>query len=126
MILLKIASFLIFSVIFSQDLTFSELECGIYEAQGVVKINNQNDFVLSIKHKTFSPFELIILGGSINEKWEHLNTLARIRFYVPYPIKAKTPPYVFVQSFQKPDFSVIPQNHLRLIEKSPCGQRMYK
>jgi hypothetical protein len=62
------------------------LECGTYKAFGRFGLNSKQLFVLSIAQNSFSPAELLVIGGNVEEKIRSLNKMVSIEFYVPEPI----------------------------------------
>src|SRR4051812_38063129 len=77
-------------------------DCGMYQVSGRLRHSGRQDFVLTVRAGTSSPYELILLGGNISDKLEHVDTRVSAEIYVPHPIHDNLKPFVFFQKFVSP------------------------
>jgi hypothetical protein len=81
------------------EYNFFKLDCGTYRAIGQLSMNTKGMFTLTMNQGTVSPIEFLVLGGKIDEKIKHINTLVSAEFYVPNPIKGTSGKnIIFMQS----------------------------
>ena len=97
------------------------LDCGTHKTAGVLTLNANEHFILSINRSSFSPAELLVVGGDLDKKWELLYQFVEIEFYVPKPIAGTNGNnVVFLRSIKsiKSELAVPPP---QLIKSQPCG-----
>ena len=95
-------------------------ECGIYRISGEVGMNNNKNYVLTVRKGSSSPYELILVGGNTREKRSRVGARVTAEIYVPQPIKSNNRPFVFLREFQKfgPD-----DVEAVLMRKADCGDK---
>ena len=102
-----------------------DLECGNYIFKGLLRQNNNGNFIVTARAGTSSPIEFILLGGSISHKLSHLNTKITVEAYVPKPIKSNQQTFIFFRKFLKEKKaaknSSLFLNGYQLETKKKCG-----
>ncbi|MEK6704898.1 MAG: hypothetical protein AABZ06_03845 [Bdellovibrionota bacterium] len=118
LLLISIALFLSNSA-FGKEGVFPSFACGQYRVIGQLTINSTSHFVLTLNEGSYSPFEIILLGGSFSEKMARRNTKVEVEFYVPKEITGRNRPFVYLRKLS----SVPAELHqsLQKIEVKACG-----
>lgn len=80
---------------------FAKFDCGMYRVHGRLKLNAQGQFVLSIQENSPSQYELILLGGSFEEKMRFVGSEITAEVYVPKKIEDNTKPLSLFQRWVK-------------------------
>lgn len=97
-----------------------ELECGIYELNGTLSINSNGQFILKIQENSYSPIEVLIVGGSYSDKLRRRNTEVKANVYVPKPITDNNAPVVYLQKLMSPESSKT-DRQIYLSKKMDCN-----
>lgn len=97
-----------------------KLQCGLYEIHGTLTINSNGHFILKAQENSYSPIEVLVLGGSFSDKMRRRNTHVRALVYVPKAITDNNGPFVYLQELMPPD-SVKATNWAKEIQKAECG-----
>ncbi len=95
------------------------LDCGIYEVQGVLGITESQHFILSVNKGSYSPIEFLVVGGGIEQKLRHLNLPVVARIYLPHHIQGSGGEnIVFLQSIKKQENSL--SQGIQSLRKESC------
>lgn len=112
-------SFFVCSIICAAEWSvLPNYDCGTYKVSGYFSKNAGQNFIITVRQGSSSPYELIVLGGEIPEKLDRANTEVNLLVYVPAPIKSNNKPLVFFQKFLDNNHKV---NEFELVAKEKCG-----
>jgi len=95
-----------------------QMECGTYLARGHVGLADRIQYILTLQYGSYSPYELILLGGKLTDKMNHLGQEITVRVYVPQPIHGNNRPFVFLQDVLE---NKILESDIELEHPDPCG-----
>ena len=112
-------SFLVPQLGFGKMEIIPQLDCGNYLVKGRFQWTEAGDFILRIRDKTTSPFELIVLGGNAEQKLEHSGSLLQAEVRVERKITSNNRPFVKLVQFS-PAISLKDNEDYRLLKKSSC------
>lgn len=99
---------------------YPKLECGTYKAKAMLRQNSAGHFILSFQEESYSPYELILLGGSIREKLNSLDVPVEVEFYVPKALKTAHRPIVHLQKFVSESPASYKKEGIEKIESRSC------
>ncbi len=96
-----------------------KLECGVYRASGQVRQNAAGQYLLTLNFPSDSFFELILLGGDFDARYDRVGRRTVAELYVPKPIKDGEAPHVFLQKLG--GLPSTPDDGVELLKKHRCG-----
>ncbi|MBL7671556.1 MAG: hypothetical protein JNM39_13815 [Bdellovibrionaceae bacterium] len=97
-----------------------ELGCGIYDLHGTLVINSSGHFILKIQEDSYSPIEILLLGGSYSDKLRRRNTQVTAKVYVPKIITDNNAPIVYLQELMPSDPAKV-DRQISISEKMDCN-----
>lgn len=95
--------------------------CGIHKIIGQLSLNQSGQFILTANKGSYSPFEIILLGGSFSEKMSRRDTKVEADVYVPKKIDSNNAPFVYLQKIA----SVSDIKNTKEVESMKCNINEY-
>lgn len=89
---------------------------------GKLTRNEKGGYVITMNSDSYSPFELLLLGGSIDDKEERLGTRVAVELYLPREKKKAGPPPAFLQKFANLPVNTMVDS-LKLLKEEKCQDR---
>ncbi len=100
---------------------YPKLDCGTYVVSGKLDYSPIGHYRLTLNDKSTSRFELLLLGGSFDERWRGERQRVKMEVYIPREIKDHNEPFVFFQKLldERPKLSDV--DNLKLMKKEACN-----
>lgn len=80
---------------------YPKLECGVYHIKGYLDYSSTSGYVLRLKHKSTSPVEFLLWGGSSKVLFPKKHTQAEVEVFVPRPIENPKQPITLFRGFTR-------------------------
>jgi hypothetical protein len=79
----------------------AEFKCGIYQVEGVVRINSTGQPLLRVQDQTSSPYELLLIVPDLHQIVLYQNQRLTAEVQVHHEIKGNQQPFVILRRWVK-------------------------